>query len=94
MWQKSENGEAKKPAVLEILPEVVILRRNFRLIPAGEDFPEHWEYDEWQMSAEQYEVYTAMKAETDYLTLENEILSEDAEQLRADVDFCLMLLED
>ena len=94
MWQKSENGEAVKPAELEILPDVVIVRRNFSLIPASEDLPEHWQYDEWQMTAEQYEVYTAMKAETDYLTLENEILTKDAEQARADIDYCLMLLED
>lgn len=35
----------------------MILRRNYIKINATEDMPEHWSYDEWQMTAEQYEVY-------------------------------------
>ena len=64
MWQKSENGESAKPAEIEKTNRSVIVRRNFRLIPADDDKPEHWTYEEWQMSAEQYEVYAAMVAET------------------------------
>lgn len=64
MWQKSENGESVKPAAIEITWRGVIIRRNFRLIPADDERPEHWSYDEWQMTADQYEVYAAMTAET------------------------------
>ena len=35
----------------------MILRKNFRLIPATDEIPEHYEYEEWQMTNEQYEVY-------------------------------------
>lgn len=35
----------------------MILRKNFRLIAEAEGRPEHYEYEEWQMSAEQYVVY-------------------------------------
>lgn len=35
----------------------MILRKNFRLIAETEEKPEHYKYEEWQMSAEQYEVY-------------------------------------
>lgn len=64
MWQKSENGENVKPAEIEKSSLGVIVRRNFRLIPASEEMPEHWCYEEWQMSAEQYEVYAVMVSET------------------------------
>lgn len=35
----------------------MILRRGFRMIEATEDMPQHWEYEEWQMTAQQYEVH-------------------------------------
>ena len=35
----------------------MILRKNIKLIEATEELPEHYEWDEWQMSKEQYEVY-------------------------------------
>lgn len=35
----------------------MILRRDFRKVEASEDVPEHYTYEEWQMTADQYEVY-------------------------------------
>lgn len=35
----------------------MILRRDFRKVEASEDIPEHYTYEEWQMTADQYEVY-------------------------------------
>lgn len=64
MWIKSQNSESKKPAEAEISQGGVIVRRNYHLIQAADEMPEHWEYEEWQMSAEQYEVYAAMMTET------------------------------
>lgn len=57
MWTRSENGENAKPPEKEVSGNSVIIRKSFERIEATEDMPEHWEYDEWQMSAEQYEVY-------------------------------------
>ena len=57
MWTRSENGENVKPPEKEVSGNSVIIRKSFERIEATEDMPEHWEYDEWQMSAEQYEVY-------------------------------------
>ena len=57
MWIKSENGEPTKPPAKEISGDSVILRRNFEHVDASEDVPEHWKYDEWQMTADQYDVY-------------------------------------
>ena len=65
MWQKSENSESRRPADIENTGRgVVIVRRNFHLIPADEERPEHWSYEEWQMTYDQYDVYRAMTAET------------------------------
>lgn len=57
MWTKSENSNATMPLKIEYSGNNVILRKNFRLIAEAEERPEHYEYEEWQMPAEQYEVY-------------------------------------
>lgn len=46
------------------------------------------------MTAEQYEVWLTQQADNDFLIMENEILTEENEQQQADIDFCLMLLEE
>lgn len=58
MWTRSENSESIRPLPIEASGNSVILRKNFSRIQATEESPEHWAYDEWQMTAEQYEVYT------------------------------------
>lgn len=63
MWHKSENGESIQPLAFERSGDNIILRRNFRLVEATEDKPTHYEYDEWQMTNEQYEVYQAFDAQ-------------------------------
>lgn len=30
---------------------------------ATEEMPEHWVYEEWQMTAQQYEIYQAFEAQ-------------------------------
>ena len=57
MWIKSENGEAVKPASVEIAGNHVILRKSYKRIAATEEIPEHWEYLERQLTKEQYDVY-------------------------------------
>ena len=64
MWMKSQNSESTKPAEIETAPSGVIVRRNFKSVAAAGEMPAHWEWEEWQMTAEQYEVYAAMAAET------------------------------
>lgn len=58
----------------------MILRKNFRLVEATEEKPEHFEYDEWQMSKEQYDVYKVMAEQlaeqSDALVELAEIISE------------------
>lgn len=100
MWIKSENSNDDKPSVLEPFPGGVIVRRNFRFVEASgtpEDetyVPAHWQYEEWQMTSDQYEVYEVQQADVDFLTMENDWLTEENEQQQADIDFCLMMLED
>lgn len=57
MWTRTENGETAKPLEKEIGNRYVIVRKGFEYIEETEDKPAHWEYDEWQMTLEQYEVY-------------------------------------
>lgn len=80
MWTKSENGEANKPKQIEETGNNVILRKNFVKIEATEGKPEHWRYDEWQMTAAQYEVYkdfeTRISEQSDALVELAELISE------------------
>lgn len=80
MWQKTENGEAVCPPAFERSGDNVILRKGFRLVEATEDMGEHYIYDEWQMTAAQYEVYqvmdTAIREQSDALVELAELISE------------------
>lgn len=61
MWVRTENSEAIIPAAIEVSGNNVIVRRRFKLVGASEDRPEHYEYEEWQMTGEQYKVYQALE---------------------------------
>lgn len=62
MWRESENGDSLKPEAVEKSGDYVIVRRNFKLVPVTEEIPEHWTWEEWQMTKEQFEVYEPMQA--------------------------------
>lgn len=62
MWVKSENGEDKSPELLSYSGDWVIVRKNPKRIEGDEEKPTHYEYDEWQMTKQQYEVYQTMEA--------------------------------
>ena len=57
MWRRVENSDNTKPLEKEESGNFIILRKNFKLIPETEEVPAHYEYNEWQMSAAQYEIY-------------------------------------
>ena len=80
MWARTENGEAVIPAAVERSGNNVIVRKNFQLVGASEEKPEHYEYDEWQMTADQYEVYkhleTMLTEQSDALVELAELISE------------------
>lgn len=61
MWVKTENSERVVPAAVEVSGSNVIVRRRFELVSASEGKPEHYEYEEWQMTGEQYKVYQALE---------------------------------
>ena len=62
MWQKSRNGEDVRPLEIERAGNCVIVRQNIRRVPADGEEPAYYEYDEWQMTTEQYEVYDSLTA--------------------------------
>lgn len=61
MWTKTENSNSIIPMAIEASGDNVILRRQFRLVGATEDKPKHYEYEEWQMSREQYQIYQVLE---------------------------------
>ena len=83
MWTRSQNGEPVKPLSKEISDSWVIVRKNYTFVPGDEEIPTHWEYDEWQMTAEQYEVY---KEHENELAEQSDALVELAEMIAAQDD--------
>lgn len=67
MWNVSENSEQTKPPALERSGNTVILRRNYSHVNATEEKPEHWEYEERQMTIGQYEIYQEGKKDAEDL---------------------------
>lgn len=80
MWQKSGNDSNSLPLAKEQSGNMVILRKNLRLVDATAEIPEHYEWEEWQMTAEQYEIYrnfeTAINEQSDALVELAELISE------------------
>ena len=62
MWTKSENSETVKPPEVSADGNGVIVRRKFKYISATAEIPAHWEWEEWQMTRDQYDFYVAMSA--------------------------------
>ena len=81
MWAHSGNNESIKPAKFEESGNTVILRKNFKLTPKTKETPEHYEYEEWQMPKEQYEIYkefeTQMSEQSDALVELAELIAEE-----------------
>ena len=57
MWQKSKTGDSAKPVEVEKSGDYVIVRKNFRFYNETDEESAHWEYEEWQMTKDQYDVY-------------------------------------
>ena len=62
MWKKSENSDPKKPLEYEESGNNIIVRRNYHKVSATEDMREHWSYEEWQMTREQYAVFNPLNS--------------------------------
>lgn len=58
----------------------MIIRKDFYLVEAMDEIPAHYEYEEWQMTTQQYEVYknfeTLINEQSDALIELAEIISE------------------
>lgn len=80
MWSKSSNGEPIIFPEFEESGNNVILRKNFKLIEADDEFPAHYEWEEWQMTKDQYEVYhnfeTIINEQSDALVELADMISE------------------
>ena len=68
MWTKTENSETVKPVDFEQTRAGVIIRKNFRSVAKTADREAHWEWEEAQLTNDQYEIYKVMKAENDELS--------------------------
>ena len=69
MWYKSENGSSTKPPAIDSTSskKFVYVRKDFTLIPADEDKPEHWEWMEQKVRKEDWELYEKVIGHDDAL---------------------------
>lgn len=59
MWRRSENGSLDKPLEIdkESSKKYVYVRKNFEEVPAANETPAHWRWDETKVPKEDWEVY-------------------------------------
>lgn len=59
MWYKNENGNSLKPAALDTESSrvYVYVRKNFELVAATDDHPEHWQWQEQKIKHEDWAIY-------------------------------------
>ena len=59
MWRTAENGSSVKPAELDTTSSNVwnYIRKDFVLVPADDERPEHWQWLENKISKEDWETY-------------------------------------
>ena len=59
MWYRNENGSSVKPDAVDHVSsqKYVYVRKNFVLIEATEDVPEHWQWMETKILKEDWEIY-------------------------------------
>ena len=59
MWKKVENGDSIKPESLDVTSSRKwnYVRKNFELIEATDDYPEHWEWMEIKVLKDDWETY-------------------------------------
>lgn len=60
MWKRCENGSSVKPAALDTTSSKKwnFVRKDFELVAATEEIPEHWAWLENKVSKEDWEVYS------------------------------------
>ena len=75
------KGTMQEVPSVEINIDTVYLREKITKVPATEDFPEHWEYQETQMTLQEY---------IDYLR--NEVYSKDLDNKTAIAEVFEMLM--
>lgn len=59
MWYKNGNGDSIKPQALDTTSSKLYnyIRKDFNLIPATEEIPEHWEWMENKVEKKDWETY-------------------------------------
>lgn len=59
MWKHSENGNSTKPEALDTATSKKwnYIRKDFELVPAEEDRPEHWQWLEKKVLKKDWETY-------------------------------------
>ena len=83
MWYKNENGSGVKPDALDSTSSkvYVYVRKNFVLVPAEEERPEHWTWDEMKIPKEDWAVYEQVLGHDEALDDVYDALAELAEMI-------------
>jgi len=83
MWKKVENGDSVKPESLDTTSSRRwnYVRKNFELIEATDDYPEHWEWMEIKVLKDDWETYKEVMDHSDALDDVYAALTELAEMV-------------
>ena len=83
MWYTNSNDCSTKPAAVDSSSSKrwAYIRKDFELVSATEDFPEHWEWQEMKVQKEVLEIYNQASENKDNVDLLTECVLEMSEIL-------------
>lgn len=67
MWKYSENCSNIKPLEVEENVDTVYIRKDYVFHEATDDIPEHWSYQEEQISKGYYPIYEMIEKQNQLL---------------------------
>ena len=69
MWNTAENGTSVKPDALDTTSskKYNYVRKDFVLVPATEEIPEHWQWQEKKVLKEDWETFTQVMSHDEAL---------------------------
>ena len=81
MWYKNQNGDSVKPEAVDSASSKrwAYIRKDFLLVEATEEMPEHWEWQEMKIPKEALAIYEQTVGNTEGVDMLTECVLEMSE---------------
>lgn len=85
MWYRNQNGDSVKPDAVDFASSKrwAYIRKDFLLVEATEEMPEHWEWQEMKIPKEALTIYEQTVGNTEGVDMLTECVLEMSEIIYA-----------